>query len=123
MQIMDHMKTVEENLAACEEKRKLDLLVKSELSKLKSEVAKRNVQRSRMLESRMQSDLEKKLNHLEEKKKERERMLDSLKKERHFHATQIRLQKDELLEEVHNIQVQKSWNKANNLLRSFENTV
>mmetsp|Transcript_34575 Transcript_34575/g.108363 ORF Transcript_34575/g.108363 Transcript_34575/m.108363 type:complete len:465 (+) Transcript_34575:106-1500(+) len=93
--IMDHMKTVEENLAACEEKRKLDLLVKSELSKLKSEVAKRNVQRSRMLESRMQSDLEKKLNHLEEKKKERERMLDSLKKERHFHATQIRLQKDE----------------------------
>eukprot|EP00960_Hanusia_phi_P026114 746078-Hanusia_phi.AAC.2 len=120
---MDHMKSVEENLAACEEKRKLDLLVKSEVSKLKSEVAKRNVQRSKMLESRMQTDLEKKLNQIDEKKRKREKMLESLKKERHYHATQIRLQKDELLDEVHNIQVQKSWNRANNLLRSFESTV
>ena len=118
--VIEHMEKVEENLKANKEKIQKELELKAEVARLQYEQAQENVWREKARVRQEQRELGELHETLDDIQRARVDALEKLKRERQLQATQIRLQKDHLQEEVFLIQVQNSWNRAHKMLNSWE---
>mmetsp|Transcript_26676 Transcript_26676/g.67275 ORF Transcript_26676/g.67275 Transcript_26676/m.67275 type:complete len:518 (+) Transcript_26676:73-1626(+) len=118
--IMEHMQKVEESLQRQKEERDKDLAIKAEIEKLRREQATENVTRERARQAREFQLLHQKHEDRTALQAGRDDLLQEILKDRAVNATQVRLHKDHIKDEIFNIKCTNSWNRANQLLKELE---
>uniref|UniRef100_A0A6U5CN42 Uncharacterized protein n=1 Tax=Hemiselmis andersenii TaxID=464988 RepID=A0A6U5CN42_HEMAN len=118
--IMDHMQKVEESLQRQKEERERDLAVKAEVERLRREQALDNVKRERARQAYEASILHQKHEDRAALQRGRDDLLQDILRERAVNATQVRLHKDHIKDEIFNIKCTNSYNRANQLLKELE---
>jgi len=119
-EILEHMHKADASLQASREAQERDRMMKAEIERLRRVQAQENVDREKERQEREAAELAAKRRDRVALQNEREEIFKDVLKERAMHATQIRLHKDQIKEEIFNIKVTNSWNRANQLLRELE---